>query len=118
MSSPVTDGEWRLLSDWDENHQRKWISAQPVAGEGGAIQYVVKTETWTPALENLLEANKAAYNAGIGQRWGEGKVAWSVPEDVYYRDILPAKKQDDKAYLKRFFNDPDHRAFRTFPGRL
>ena len=106
------DGDWKLLSDWDENGQRKWISTED------GIHYIVKTETLTQNVNDLIDANKEAYNASEGKRWGGGQVAWRMPLDQYFRHLAEAKKQDDQGYIKKFLNDPDNRAFRTFKGRL
>jgi hypothetical protein len=77
----------------------------------------VMTQTITD-VEALVEQNKAALNDSEGQRWGDGKVVASIDMPTYYNKIVPAKQNGDDAYIKRFLNDPDNRAYRTFKGNI
>jgi hypothetical protein len=69
-------------------------------------------------VDPLIEANQTAYNDSEGKRWGDGQVVASIDLPTYFRKILPAKQNGDHAWIKRFLNDPDHRKYRTFKGRL
>lgn len=76
-------------------------------------------------VEPLLDANKAAFNAGLGNPGSEfRRVAsfdpvtisifckrWGVPEAALFR-------RENAELVKRLLNDPDLRHFRTLPGRV
>jgi hypothetical protein len=81
--------------------------------EDGSILW--HTET---VVEELVEQNKAAFNDSEGKRWGDGKVVASIDLPTYFNKIVPAKQNGDDAYIKRWLNDPDNRAFRTFQGHI
>ncbi len=69
-------------------------------------------------VEPLIEANKEAFNDSEGKRWGDGKVIASIDLETYFNKIVPAKQAGDDAYIKRFLNDSDNRAYRTFKGHI
>ena len=79
----------------------------------GKVTFHVQTD-----VTDIVEANKEAFNASENKRWGDGKVVASIPMGDYYRKIVPAKQNGDDAYVKRWLNDPDNRAFRTFKGNI
>lgn len=112
----VYDGEWQLLSVDPLTGVRKWISAEALPG---TTTFVVKTETPIAHTQALLSSNRDAFNSSLGKRWGEGQVAWRMPMEEYFRSgMAEAKKQEDTKWVKRFVNDIDHRAFRTFRGKV
>ncbi len=116
QAGEVYDGEWQLLSVDPFTGIRKWISAEALPG---TTTFVVKTETPVAFTEAILDNNRAAFNASLGKRWGEGQVAWSMPVDEYFRSgVAEAKKNHDEKWVNRFMNNPDHRAFRRFKGNL
>lgn len=106
--------------------------ADPFNGEGVLIVDRADKRTWVRCdeagnpveectlhyVDPLLEANRVAYNDSFGKRWGDGQVAASIPLDLYFRKIVPMKKAGDDAAIKRWLNDSDNRAFRTFKGHL
>ena len=111
----VRDGDWDLLSHDPETGVTRWIMEDPEV----PFRVIVRTDTPKSNVEGLLERNKRLYNESEGKRWGDGQVAYSMPVDEFFRSgVAEAKKQTDTPWLKRFFNDPDNRAFRTFKGRL
>lgn len=69
----------------------------------------------------LIEQNHAEAMAAQGTRYRDGptKVA-SVPMNVLFNDdgLSKALKSGDDAYLNRWLNDADNRAWRTRGGRL
>jgi hypothetical protein len=77
--------------------------------------FFVNTET---VVDELVEENKAAFNGSEGKRWGDGKVVASIDMPTYFQKIVPAKQAGDDAYIKRFLNDSDNRAYRTFKGTI
>lgn len=66
----------------------------------------------------LLARNKELYNDSLGQRWGDGKIAASIPQGLWFANLAEARTNKDEKYIKRWLNDSDNRAFRTFHGRV
>jgi hypothetical protein len=77
---------------------------------------VVRTEYYM--LPDLLDANQAIANHNDGKRWGDGQIAASIPLPMFYRELVPALKQGDRRYIKRFLNDSDNAGLRTFRGHI
>lgn len=69
-------------------------------------------------VDPLLDQNARDLNDSLGKRFGDGVRAASIPLDIYFRELVPAKKQGDDKYIRRWLNDPDHEKFRTFRGKL
>ncbi|HEX2725233.1 MAG TPA: hypothetical protein VHN20_05390 [Beijerinckiaceae bacterium] len=108
-SAPVFDGDWMLLSRDAQTGRTVWILETDTA-------YVVKTEY--PACDELLDHNTVIRNETSGQRWGDTRLVASIPEHIYFREIAPARQQGDETYIKRWLNNSDHAAFRTFHGKV
>lgn len=69
--------------------------------------------------DEVIERNKQLYNDSAGKRWGDGKIAASIPLAHYFHSgLAEARKQEDEKWIKRWLNDPDNRAFRTFEGNI
>lgn len=76
-------------------------------------------------VEPIIEANKRAFNDApeTGRYSGDMHHVAQIPM-VVIEDYCKKKGLDfhtfmaDKKEWKRFLNDPDHRAFRTRPGRV
>ena len=66
--------------------------------------------------EDIVEANKAAYN-DAPDRWGEWTRVASIPLSIYY-DLKKKGIADDEVALKKWLNDPSNRFFRTRGGNL
>ncbi len=98
--------QWDLLFDTPE--KRVWILDDDE-------KTVIKTEHF---VEPVLERNAQLRAENAGRRWGEGQIAASIPLGLYFDKLVPAIKAGDQAYVKRFLNDSDNRAFRTFEGRV
>lgn len=103
-------GSWELVKDDPLTGTREY---EMDLGDG---TIVVRREFY--ATEALLEANRYALNASQGKRWGDGQVVASIPMNVLYREIMPALEQDDERYVRRWLNNSDHAAFRTFGGKV
>ncbi|SDP08539.1 hypothetical protein [Phyllobacterium sp. OV277] len=70
---------------------------------------VVKTEYY--ATNELLDKNAA--ERAENQKWGEfGKVA-SIPLNILYRDLLPAIRSGDDAFIQRWLQNSDNAKWRT-----
>ena len=67
----------------------------------------------------LLDANRAAESESNGRAFGDGKVIARVPESVAYESgLMQAVREHDTGFFRRFMNDPDHKHFRTFRGKV
>jgi len=77
--------------------------------------WILKTET---PIDSLIADNKAELNASDGARWGDGKVVARLPLNLFFDKLAEPIKQRDKKYIKRFLNDGDNAAFRTFKGNV
>jgi len=73
------------------------------------------TET---VVDELVAANKEAFNDSEGKRWGDGRVIASIDMATYFNKIVPAKQAGDDAYIKRWLNNSDNRAYRTWKGKI
>lgn len=109
MSVPVIDGDWVLISDNPITGKRTWMYEDEQ-------KIILKEEHYVSPL--LLERNKQLYNESLGKRWGDGQVAASIPQGLWFASLSEAKLAGDEKYVKRWLNDSDHRAFRTFHGTL
>lgn len=108
MARFFDEAGWGLF-DYDiETGRSVWV-AQVDGEEVFRIDYPV---------DDIVNANAERYNNGQGQRWGDGKRIASIPLNTFYAELDQAHLQGDDAYLSRWLNDSDHRAFRTFPGRV
>lgn len=67
-------------------------------------------------VSDILDANKAEFNADHG-RYGEWAKVASIPLSVYY-DLKAKGIVDDPVAMKRWLNDADNRFFRTRPGTV
>jgi len=67
----------------------------------------------------VVETNKERFNS-FDERanWnGDMHHVASIPMALFYQ-MKAEGKLDDQAYMKRWLNDPDNRAFRTRPGEV
>ena len=67
----------------------------------------------------VVEANKERFNSFDEKaNWkGDMHHVASIPMALYYQ-MKAEGKLHDQAYMKRWLNDPDNRAFRTRPGEV
>ena len=105
----VRDGDWSLISHDPLTGRQVWVYED---------EQFFHVRTTYPLIDELIDHNAAIRNETAGQRWGEGKLVASIPEHIYYREIAPARRDGDESYIKRWLNDADHRAFRTFDGKV
>ncbi len=80
-------------------------------------RHIVRTEYL--ADEELLEANKEAFNASAGKRWGDGQVAARIPLNVFFQsDIARKIREGDRDHLKWWLDRDEAKPYRTFKGRI
>ena len=103
----IKDGDWELF-DYDVRSGRSvWRYFD------GAVTHF---RTDYP-VGSLIEANAQQRNAA-SERFGEGKRVASIPLSLFYDQLAQAQAQGDDRYMSRWLNDGDHRAFRTFEGKV
>ena len=107
----IKDGDWELL-EWDARTGRTVWSMF----DGQKI--VIRTDTPVAAS---IEENTLVRNATQDGWKGDYHRIASVPMQLLYDDNLGLNKavqQGDDAYLSRWLNDSDNRAWRTKDGRV
>lgn len=113
MSAPMdygTGNNWLL------------VRRDPITGTETYIQDMGDGHTAirkvTPVNQILdSAAEDRANNAGKG--WGDGQVIGTVPLSLMFTTgYAEAKKNHDTAWLKRFWNDGNHKKLRTFEGNI
>jgi hypothetical protein len=70
-------------------------------------------------VDPILESAAADRSNNAGRKWGDGQVIGTVPLELYFSTgYADAKKNGDTAWLKRFWNNGDHKKLRTFEGQV
>ncbi len=100
--------EWRLVSD-DGSTRRYEL-------ELDEHQTLVRTEFY--AADTFYGANKALRDESDGHRFGDGQIVASIPMAVWAESLALPMKEGDVPWVRRFLNDADNRAYRTFRGRV
>lgn len=103
---------WRLVYD-DGVGTRKYERDAPEFGEWATLE---KTEFY--AADTFYGANQALLNESAGQRFGDFQMVASVPMTVWANELAQPIKEEDWRYIKRFLNDGENRAYRTFRGKV
>ncbi len=108
-------GDWRCLDDDPVTGVAEWVWFE--TDVNGTVEriHVKRIQHHT---EQLIRQNKALFNESQGKRWGDGKVAASIPLPIWHGQLAEAHANKDRKYIRKWLNDPDHRAFRTFEGNL
>ena len=107
----VKDGDFELI-EWDPKTGRTVWSM--FDGE----KTVIRTDT---PMDAVIAENTAARNAAPNGWQGDYHRIASVPMQLLYDENLglnKAMQQGDDAYISRWLNDSDNRAFRTKEGRV
>jgi hypothetical protein len=68
---------------------------------------------------NVVSANRERFDSFDEKAGWKGDMhhVASIPMALFYQ-MKAEGKLDDQAYMKRWLNDPDNRAFRTRPGEV
>lgn len=104
----INDGQWMLVSHDVKTGRTVWKCY-----DGAKIHF--RTDYPVTAV---IEDNKHYMNESQGQRFGDGKRVASIPLNIFYDRLVEAQKQGDKKYIRRWLNDSDNKAFRTFEGNV
>lgn len=105
----IRDGDWVLFDHDFQLGRSVWKRVNP----DGSVTFRTDYQ-----VDKIVAQNRAHLNESQGQNWGEGRRVASIPLNLFYDKIDPALQQGDKAYLSRWLNDSDNRAFRTFGGKV
>lgn len=101
----------------------KLFDINPVTGTRKMWHYDAEKDEAT--IETIIDAsqivsdNKERFNSFDEKaNWkGDMHHVASIPMALFYQ-MKAEGKLDDQAYMKRWLNDPDNRAFRTRPGEV
>lgn len=70
-------------------------------------------------VDSILESAATDRSNNAGKKWGDGQVIGTVPLELYFgTGYGEAKANQDTAWLKRFWNDGNHKKLRTFEGSV
>jgi hypothetical protein len=98
------------------------VRSDPVSGMKVYIQDLGDGRTAIKKVmpaDSILESAAADRSMNAGRRWGDGRVIGTVPLELYFgTGYADAKANQDTTWLKRFWNDPDHKNLRTFEGNI
>lgn len=107
----IHGGAWEVFEETPAyRRSRLWINEN---------QYIQKTEYL--ADDELIEANRQAFNDSIGKRWGDGQVVARIPLNVLFSQesqIAEKLREGDRDHLKWFLNHEKARPYRTFKGTV
>ncbi len=71
------------------------------------------------ATDALLKQIAEERAATAGKGWGTGQIIGRVPLALYHSSgLAQASTQRDMRFIKRFWDDPDHKALRIKEGNL
>ena len=101
----------------------KLFDFDPISGTKKLWHYDAEKDQAT--IQTVIDATEVV--AGNKERFNsfDEKAGWkgdmhhvaSIPMALFYQ-MKAEGKLDDQAYMKRWLNDPDNRAFRTRPGEV
>lgn len=107
----IRDGDWRLFDHDFQTGRSVWVME-----DGNKTHWRIDYP-----VERLVEANTVARNnAGTGWKGDYHRIA-SIPQNILYDEnlsLIKAHEEGDDAYLSRWLNSSDNRAFRTKEGRV
>lgn len=70
-------------------------------------------------VDNLIKQNQFTRNETAGNKMGDWVKVASIPLNVAYDSgLVQAQAEGDDKFVKRFLNDGDNRAWRSFEGRV
>lgn len=105
----IRDGEWSLY-DYDFKTGRSvWCRE-----DDGETVFRIDTP-----VDNIVRDNEFTRNATAGNQFGEWVKVASVPlNHAHSQNVIRAHSEGDDAYVSRWLNDSDNRAWRSFEGRV
>lgn len=104
----IKDGNWELMQYEPALKRSLWSYF-----DGQKTHY-----RHTYEVDDILDVNRTEYNENHGKRFGEWRKVASIPSGIFFDSLGTAAQNRDQAYINRFLNDSDNRAFRTFAGNI
>ena len=105
----IRDGEWTLVDSDLKLKRFVWARQNP----DGTTTY--RTDYHA---DDTVEANRDMRNAASKGWQGDWHKVASIPLNVFHDRLAEASRQGDDAYISRFLNDSDNRAWRSKDGRI
>lgn len=103
----VRDGSWRLF-DYDVKTGRQvWCTTNDDGSTTFRTDYPVQP---------TIDENTAVRNMASSGWAGDYHRIASIPLNIFHEQLAEATRQDDQAYVSRWLNDGDNRAWRTKEG--
>jgi hypothetical protein len=100
--------DWELV--YDDGLVAKW--------ERDLNEHQTEVRTVCYAAPAFYGINEALRNESEGKPFGDGQVVASFPMSVWADQLAQPIREGDDAYVRRFLNDVDNRAYRTFRGKV
>ena len=108
MADPLWNGEWMLIHSTP--------TTQTYIKDNGDGTSTIKKVT---EVDPILESAAADRANNAGRKWGDGQIIGTIPDTIFYSSgYAEAKNNHDTKWLKRWWNDPDHKKLRTFEGSI
>lgn len=106
----LESGDWKLVEHDPQTGLRRY---ELQLDENTTI---IRTESYV--TQDIIDQNREEANDSIGKRFGDGKIVAHVPLNTFFRDLVPAMREGDQTYVKRWLNNSDNEAFRSFRGNV
>ncbi len=103
------DGDWILWEYKPELGRQVWYKMEPDGGTTWRTDYEVQP---------TVDINTAQRNLAQDNWKGDYHHVASVPLNIFHEQLAEATQQDDNAYLSKWLNDSDNRAWRTKNGNV
>jgi hypothetical protein len=99
---------------------RRLLDVDPLTGTHHYVDYDETEDVFRfqqeVEAEPVTEHNGALYN-DAPSRWGDMQKVASIPMPLWWL-LKTTGILDDRKALEKWLNDPEHRKFRTRPGRV
>lgn len=105
----IRDGSWRL-HDYDfQTGRSTWCME-----DGGEMVFRIDTP-----VDHIVRENEFTRNATAGNAMGDWVKIASIPlNHAYEQNLVRAHTEGDDKFVKRWLNDGDNRAFRSFEAHI
>jgi len=105
----IYDGDWYLFDHNEKLGRTVW------ALNNGDGTTTFRTEY---RVDPTIDENTAFRNMAEPGWKGDWHRVASIPLNVFHDQLAEATRQDDQAYISRFLNDSDNRAWRVKDGTI
>jgi len=105
----VRDGDWTLYSYDVKLGRQVWYTVN----DDGSWTFRTDYE-----VQPTVDLNRAQRNIAQSGWAGDYHQVASIPLNVFHDKLGEASAQDDQAYISKWLNDSDNRAWRTKDGTV